>query len=329
MVMFQRFFMYQINKEFKIYKNTAEQQLNKLKELKNYKKKIKLKIKKCFICNSYPKEIFLNKILYKKEKYINFPVYICSHCGMAQQLFSFDGGFHYYYYKEVISKNLRITKKILNNNFKLSYKRGEYIFKKFQHHLKKKKMKILDLGSGTGGLLKYFQDKGHEVYGIEPNKSYYLYSKKNLKEIINKNFEDYKYKNNFFDLVLIIGTLEHVNDPIKTINSVNKITKANSLMIIDSKGYPNDNLKNYFNFNHHRCFTKKTLKNFLEYFKWKKIYIDFDSNYGKLKVDKRIYSKDIHIKNNKKGNIVGIFRKNINKINLKFSKDNFFYKFIK
>ena len=40
--------------------------------------------------------------------------------------------------------------------------------------------------------------------------------------MINKNFEDYKYKKNFFDMVLIIGTLEYVNNPKKTIKMVNK-----------------------------------------------------------------------------------------------------------
>ena len=51
---------------------------------------------------------------------------------------------------------------------------------------------------------------------------------------------------------------------------VNDITKKDSLMIVDSKGYPNDALKNYFNFNHHRCFTKKTLEYFLGINGWKK-----------------------------------------------------------
>ena len=43
-------------------------------------------------------------------------------------------------------------------------------------------MKILDLGSGTGGLLKSFDERGHEVFGIEPNYKYFKYSK----EIQNK-----------------------------------------------------------------------------------------------------------------------------------------------
>ena len=47
--------------------------------------------------------------------------------------------------------------------------------------------------------------------------------------MINKNFEDLQHKKNFFDMVLIIGTLEHVNNPKKKLlNMVNEITKKKS-----------------------------------------------------------------------------------------------------
>ena len=223
----------------------AKKFLLSVSKKEGYDKRILLKKNNCFVCDVNPKQIFLHKILYKNAHYVNFPVYLCPNCGMAQQLFKFDNKFHNFYYKKIISKNLKITPQILKNNFFLSYKRGEFIFRKFQKYFQKRKMNILDLGSGTGGLLKYFQNKGHEVYGIEPNYEYFKYSKKILKNVINKNFEDYKYKKNFFDMVLIIGTLEHVNNPKKTIKMVNEITKKKSLMIVDSKGYPNDILKNY------------------------------------------------------------------------------------
>ena len=197
--------------------------LAKVSKRENYNKKITLKKNNCFICATNPNKVFLRRILYKNNHYVNYPVFLCSNCGMAQQLFKFDNKFHNFYYKKIISKNLRITPEILKNNYDLSYKRGEFIFKKFKKHFNKKKMNILDLGSGTGGLLKYFQNKGHNVYGIEPNFKYFKYSKKILKNIINKNFEDNKYKKNFFDMVLIIGTLEHVNDAKKTIKMVNRI----------------------------------------------------------------------------------------------------------
>ena len=185
-------------------------------------------------------------------------------------------------------------------------------------------MNILDLGSGTGGLLKYFENKGHNVFGIEPNYEYFKYSKKNLKNIINKNFEDYKYKKNFFDIVLIIGTLEHINNPKKTIKMVNEITKKKSLMIVDTKGYPNDVLKNYFNFNHHRCFTKKTLEYFLGINGWKKKFINYSNSYGNLKLNRKMYNKKTKLRTNIKGNIIGILSRQLKKQKIRFEKDKVF-----
>lgn len=302
----------------------AKKFLSAISKKEKYDKKIVLKKSKCFICNKIPKKIFLKKILYKKNYYINYPVFLCDNCGMAQQLFKFDNKFHNYYYKKIYTKNLKITPDILKNNFSLSFKRGEFIFKKFKKYFRKKKMNILDLGSGTGGLLKYFQDKGHNVYGIEPNFKYSKYSKKILKNIINKNFEDHKYKKNFFDMVLIIGTLEHVNDPKKTIKMVNDITKKDSLMIVDSKGYPNDALKNYFNFNHHRCFTKKTLEYFLGINGWKKRFINYNITYGNLKRNRKMFAKNAILRTNIKGNIIGILSKHHKRLNIVFKQDKLF-----
>ncbi len=307
----------------------AKSVLFEIAKKENYKKKIFLKKKNCFICNTKPQKIFLNKILYKHSNYINYPVYLCTNCGMAQQLFGFDNQFHNYYYKKIISKNLRINQRILKNNYQLSFKRGEFIFKKFRKYFSKKKLNILDLGSGTGGLLKYFEDQGHNVYGIEPNHKYFKFSKKTLNNIINKNFEDHNYPRNFFDIVLIIGTLEHVNDPIKTIKMVNRITKKKSLMVIDSKGYPNDILMNYFNFNHHRCFTKNTLKYFLGKNNWKKKYIEYSISYGNLKKNRKIYDKKIKLRSNLKGNIIGILEKKSTAIKMHYKKDKLFSNLVK
>ena len=309
--------------------SVAKKELEKISVSENYQKKISLAINDCIICNSKPKKILLKKILYKNKNYINFPVSSCLKCGFGQQLFKFDNKFHNFYYKNIISKNLKINKTILKNNYNISFKRGQFIYEKYNKIIGKKKMRILDLGSGTGGLLKFFEKKGHEVYGIEPNFKYFKYSKNYIKNLINKNFEDYRYPSNFFDLILIIGTLEHVNNPIKTLKEVNRITKKNSIMIVDAKGYPNDILNNYFNFNHHRCFTIKTLNYFLKNYNWKKTHLDYSLEYTKLKLDKKIYSKDRKHKKNKKGNIIGIFKKLDKKIKYEYKRDLLFEKILK
>jgi ubiquinone/menaquinone biosynthesis C-methylase UbiE len=316
-------------------KKFSKEYSNSKKELKiiskksNYKSRVLLSENQCIVCKSSPKSIFLQNILYKDNEYINFPVSNCKTCGFCYQLFRFDKKFHKFYYKSIISKNLRLDNKILKENFKNSFQRGKFIYKKFANLIGKKKLKILDVGSGTGGLLNFFEKKGHDVYGIEPNKKYFDYSKKKIKNSVNDNFENHKYPTNFFDFVLIIGTLEHVNDPLKTLKEVDRISKKNSILVVDTKGYPVDILKNYFNFNHHRCFTKKTLTYLMNNFKWKKIDLDYDLNYTKLKMSPKIYMKDKKVLKIKKGNILGVFKKQNEIIRNNYMKDNFFQKFKK
>ena len=316
-------------KNFKEIYLIAKNELQIISKFNNYKKKIYLEINNCIICNTKPNQIYLKKILYKKKKYINFPVTNCLKCGLCQQLFKFDDKFHNFYYKNIISKNLKINKSILQNNYNLSFKRGQFLFKKYKKIIGSKKLNILDIGSGTGGMLKFFEKKGHNVYGIEPNFKYYKYSKNYIKNVINKNFEDYKYPSKFFDIILIIGTLEHAQDPKKMLTEVKRITKKNSILIVDSKGYPNGKLNNYFNFNHHRCFTIKTLTYFLNNYNWAKIELDYNLDYTQLKFHKAIYSKNTKIKKIKKGNIIGVFRKLDKKLKIEYKKDTFFDKFLK
>ncbi len=104
---------------------------------------------------------------------------------------------------------------------------------------------ILDIGCGTGELLGYFQKKGWETKGIEPDK--------NAREVaINKNNIDAvdeilidKIPGSSFDVVSMWHVLEHVLDLNCRIKDVKRITKNNGTMIFalpnlnspDSKKY--------------------------------------------------------------------------------------------
>ena len=114
--------------------------LKKIAKKHGYKEKINLELSTCSTCKTYPEKKFLEKILYKKNIYINYPVFVCEKCGLAQQALRFDEKFHNFFYKEIISKNLFLNKKIISNNFEFSYKNGIYINKKFKKYFQKKKL---------------------------------------------------------------------------------------------------------------------------------------------------------------------------------------------
>ena len=97
------------SKKFNLELIKAKREISKICKKENYIGNVKLEINKCIICSKYPEKIFIKKILYKKKQYINYPVYLCQRCGMAQQLFKFDNKFYNYYYKKIISNNLKIN----------------------------------------------------------------------------------------------------------------------------------------------------------------------------------------------------------------------------
>lgn len=97
-----------------------------------------------------------------------------------------------------------------------------------------KKGKLLDIGTAGGSFIYVAKQNGWEVYGIEPNKWLCNWGWKNYGIKINKGtLFDYKYPNNFFDMITLWDVLEHVTDPIKTLRECNRILKKDGMLLIN------------------------------------------------------------------------------------------------
>jgi 2-polyprenyl-3-methyl-5-hydroxy-6-metoxy-1,4-benzoquinol methylase len=118
-------------------------------------------------------------------------------------------------------------------------------YKKFDSHFKnifkvrfnlvkkyKNKGKVLDIGCATGTLLSIFKEKGWEVWGVEPSSSSEIASARGIK-VLQSTFEEAKLNSNFFDVVILNHTLEHVNNPIETLKKAHSILNKGGLILID------------------------------------------------------------------------------------------------
>ncbi len=97
-----------------------------------------------------------------------------------------------------------------------------------------KKGKLLDIGTAGGSFLHVAKQDGWEVYGIEPNKWLCEWGMKNYGIKINPGtLFDYKYSDNYFDLITLWDVLEHVGDPMKMLCECNRILKKNGILIVN------------------------------------------------------------------------------------------------
>lgn len=112
-------------------------------------------------------------------------------------------------------------------------------------------MKILDLGCGNK---KYEGKPGDKVIGIDENPR----TQADVLHDLNK--QPYPFKNNEFDLVIADFVIEHLNDPIKVIEELHRITKPNGLIRINVLHF--SSARNYADITHkHHGFAYDSFRN--------------------------------------------------------------------
>lgn len=229
---------------------------------------------KCSICKSkkFYKLYEYNKKP-KNEKNFNISgkykrlFYECKEC---KHIFSK----HYFNIKKLYSKQyLDLTyknKSGLNKRFRYiinlprrlsdNKKRAERIDKFF---LKKKKLALLDVGSGLGVFLYEMKKKGWITSGIEMDERYSDYCKKkhNL-NVFKKNLSKLKVKKKF-DLISFNKILEHVEQPQKLLKLAKKFLKRDGIIYVevpDVRAKIGGKLRGEFCLDHLHVFSPQSLQ---------------------------------------------------------------------
>ena len=214
----------------------------------------------CEICGSNKSKLIREKISWGKGKFGYFPIHCCLTCGFIFQKKRFSKKFYSYYYqktyREMTLNNKKPPKKYLEDQL--------YRGRKLYNFLKKyipKKGNMVDIGSSVGLMMKPFLNKKWNCYGCDPVESYIKYGKEKYNlpvECIQS--EDIKLKRSSIDLFLIMGSLEHVVDINIVLKKISLAAKNESVLVLEARGDPLGNTKNFFNLNHHRYFLHNTLE---------------------------------------------------------------------
>jgi SAM-dependent methyltransferase len=86
---------------------------------------------------------------------------------------------------------------------------------------------ILDIGCGIGKFLNHFPSGKWNKYGIEISDYAIDIARKNGVEV----HKEYNFKDSFFDVIVLRGSLQHLPEPFGTINICRRILKNGGLLV--------------------------------------------------------------------------------------------------
>lgn len=222
----------------------------------------------CEVCGEPTYTIIRDKISIGKGKYGKLPVVSCNNCGFLYQNPRFNKKFYndYYthHYRNVIFGNsnpsLELVQDQINELVQDQIKRGEMLYNSIRSHIPEPG-NLLDVGSSVGGMMLPFIENGWNALGTDPDVGYVNYGKNNLGlPVISVGAEEMQLKDNNYDLIIIMGSLEHVYNPNITLEICRKAARPGSLLLLEGRGHPQSISKNYFNANHHRYFTLNSIE---------------------------------------------------------------------
>ena len=99
----------------------------------------------------------------------------------------------------------------------------------------KKTGRILEIGSAAGYFLHTARTYGYDVYGLELNEYFVRYSRNILKLNVQSGvISDCTYPANYFDIIYMRNVLSHLSDPVKELNTINRILKDNGIYIFET-----------------------------------------------------------------------------------------------
>lgn len=94
--------------------------------------------------------------------------------------------------------------------------------------------KLLDVGAASGIFVKAAQEAGYEAYGIEPSSWLCEVARRRYGvTVFPGTVESVKLEKGSFDVITMFDALEHVPDPLATLNEVRKMLKPGGILVVN------------------------------------------------------------------------------------------------
>lgn len=236
------------------YKNNGKASLHlndfQRKEVDIVKKKIqegayKFEAKPCAICG----EIHDLETLSEKDRYgFYFPMQICQSCGFVFANPQMREKDYTDFYVNSHQKRVYVGKDRPGNAyFKTQMRKGASIYNYISKNIPEdKKLHVLEVGCGAGGILKVFKERGHEVKGVDLNPVYVTYG--SMEHGLNLSTQNlFDIKNEKYDLIIYSHVLEHLSKPSEHLQFVKELLHPEGMVYIEVPGIK-ESVKNYGDF---------------------------------------------------------------------------------
>ena len=190
----------------------------------------------CIVCNSNNFQL-----LSEKDRYgLYMPVVICKECGLVQTNPRMSQKSYNKFYDSEYAKLYVGEGKPTEEFFTKQYNHGAYIYDYIRRFSGKIENKfIVEVGTGAGGILQYFKEKGNEVYGVDLGSDYIEFGKqKGLNLEVGTIDKLYSLKKKL-DVVIYSHIVEHLLNPVDELKKLRNILNEDSLLYIEVPGLKN------------------------------------------------------------------------------------------
>jgi 2-polyprenyl-3-methyl-5-hydroxy-6-metoxy-1,4-benzoquinol methylase len=111
----------------------------------------------------------------------------------------------------------------------------EWIIKILAKHKALRASRILDIGCGSGKFVQYLEEKGYEVFGLEPSKALFD-TFLHADHFFNLTASQYlkQSPSDKFDIIIISDVLEHVDDPLSFLRDVRSMMSPDGILFIST-----------------------------------------------------------------------------------------------
>lgn len=226
----------------------------------------------CEVCSHDSFTVIRKEISLGKGTYGSLPIQGCNSCGYLMQNPRFDRDFYqaFYrdYYRNMIAGDAEPSPSFIEDQLE----RGRLLHQYLLPLLGDRVGTMLDVGCSAGGFLLPFRNDGWTVMGSDPDKGYVDYGQRVWGLPIRyEDSEDMELADESLDLVIIMGSLEHVYDPNVILQKCRKASKPDGLIVLEGRYSPLSYSFDYFNHNHHRYLREDSIESLLVKHGWQPI----------------------------------------------------------